>query len=143
MGYGFRVFLVGEDNSIKRIPTVKFDRLWQPESSDQWNLYANKSIRYAKVVLDLTDRKPHSILHVDYGYLVFDSEGKLDQNIIDEQKRIVANIVPPVLNEDKSSNVIYLNGEFSKRRHKNCFTWKPDSEIEIEIFDLALGKKAR
>ena len=85
MGYGFRVFLVEEDNSIKMIPTAKFDRLWQPESNDQWQPYANKSIRYAKVVLNLTDRKPLSILHVDYGYLVFDSEGKLDQKIIEEE----------------------------------------------------------
>ena len=49
MGYGFRVFLVEEDNSIKRIPTAKFDRLWQPDNNDQWQPYANKSIRYAQV----------------------------------------------------------------------------------------------
>lgn len=143
MGYGFRVFLVEEDNSIKRIPTAKFDRLWQQESNDQWQPYANKSIRYAKVVLDLTNRKPHSILHVDYGYLVFDSEGKLDQKIIDEEKRIVADIVPQIHNEGNSSNVIYSKDEFAKRRHKNRFTWKPDSKIEIEIYDLALEKEAR
>lgn len=143
MGYGFRVFLVEEDNSIKMIPTAKFDRLWQLESNDQWLPYANKSIRYAKVVLNLTDRKPLSILHVDYGYLVFDSEGKLDQKTLDEEKRIFADIIPPTLNEGNSSNVIYSKGEFAKRRYKNRFTWKPDSKIEIEIYDLALGKETR
>ena len=71
MGYGFRVFLVEEDNSIKMILTANFDRLWQLESNDQWLSYANKSIRYAKVVLNLTERKPLSIFTMKFSFEIY------------------------------------------------------------------------
>ncbi len=139
MGYGFRVFLVKEDNSIKKIPTAKFDRLWDPENNERWLPYASQRIRYAKVVLDFKKRKPESILHVDYGYLVFDSEGKLDQKSIDDEMRLAANLLPPVSNEFCSPNVIHSEDRFAKKKYKNLYSWEPDTTTKNAIFDSALG----
>ncbi len=83
MGFGFRVFLIDEEDKIIRIPTSRFDRLRNRDLKEALIQHKDSRIRYAMVILQLENRKPISIVQIDYSYLLFDSEGRIDPDFLD------------------------------------------------------------
>jgi hypothetical protein len=49
MGFGFRVFLIDEEDKIIRIPTIRFDRLRNRDPKEALIQYKDSRIRYAMV----------------------------------------------------------------------------------------------
>ena len=76
MGVGTRIFLDNDDDSLKRIPLAKLERLRKGE--EYLPEYAGKRMRYAFVVMDMQNRKPIGIYIIQYSYLSFDSKGRID-----------------------------------------------------------------
>jgi len=58
LGIGIRIFVVNEDDSIKRLALARYDRLLQRDPKEQLTEYTGKRVRYALVVVDLVDREP-------------------------------------------------------------------------------------
>ena len=83
VGFGFRVFLIDEEDKIIRIPTSRFDRLRNRDPKEALIQYKDSRIRYAMVILQLENRKPISTVQIDYSYLLFDSEGRIDPDFLD------------------------------------------------------------
>jgi len=73
MGFGFRIFVVDENDIIIRIPATRFDRIRNRDPKESLPQYKNSRLRYAMVILELENRKPISVVRIDYGYLAFDS----------------------------------------------------------------------
>lgn len=144
MGFGFRVFFIDEDDSTTRTTLAKFERLRNQDPREQLPEYANKKIRYAMAVLEVKGRKPLSVIQIDYGYLSFNAEGKLDSKFLEDEMRIAMDVIPlPILATSlggKPQNVINARDKFAKKKYKNKFTWKPHPIIEKEIYDAIFGK---
>ena len=72
MGLGLRVFLVEDDDSLKRITLARYKRLLlrQPEAS--MPQYAEKRVRCALVVVEFVSRRPAEIVHIQYSLISFD-----------------------------------------------------------------------
>ncbi|TET68671.1 MAG: hypothetical protein E3J56_11075 [Candidatus Aminicenantes bacterium] len=68
---------------IIRISTSRFDRIQNRDPKEALIQYKDSRIRYAMVILQLENRKPISIVQIDYGYLLFDSEGRIDPDFLD------------------------------------------------------------
>jgi hypothetical protein len=83
MDFGFRVFLIDEEDKIIQIPTSRFDRIRNRDSKETFIQHKDSRIRYAMVILQLENKKPISIVKIDYGYLLFDSEGRIDPDFLD------------------------------------------------------------
>jgi hypothetical protein len=49
MGFGFRVFLIDEEDKIIRIPTSRFDKIRNRDSKEALIQYKDSRIRYAMV----------------------------------------------------------------------------------------------
>jgi len=144
MGFGFRVFFIDEDDSTIRTTLAKFERLRNQDPKEQLPKYANKKIRFAMAILEVKGKKPLSVIQIDYGYLSFDSEGKLDPKYLEDEMRIAMDVLPvPSLPESlggKTKNVINAQDKFAIKKYKNQFTWKPNPKIEKEIYDSIFGK---
>jgi hypothetical protein len=137
MGFGLRIFFINEDNKILRIPATRFERIIGRDRKESLSKYKNSRIRYAEIILELENRKPVSIARIVYGYLQFDSEGKVDKDFLDTEGHVAINMMPYIPLPDEPENVIHANHRFARKRFKNEFTWKPSFELEQEIFKKA------
>jgi hypothetical protein len=139
MGIGFRVFFVEEDGTVRRFPFSRFDRLIRREPQERLPEYAGKQKRYAFMILELKDKRPHRILHCDYSLLSFDSQGKLDSDVHEEQTRIAIEVIPDIVNHGRTAAVVDARHHFARKRYESEFKWKPNREIESRICDVVFN----
>ena len=77
MGLSIRIFIVEEDDTLKRLPMTRFDRLLKHDPNESLPKYAGKRVRYALIVVELINRRPIEIVKDEFAYLDFDDEGRL------------------------------------------------------------------
>jgi hypothetical protein len=116
MGLGTRIFIVNDDDTIKRMPMKRYHRLFKRDPEERFLEYAGNRIRYVLVVLELKNRKPVEILRIQYSYLAFDQKGRLRE---DERKRVARlsmEIIKPSPAKKESNHVIDARYKFAKKR---------------------------
>ncbi len=80
MGLGSRIFIVNDDRSIEKLSLARFERLFRQIPDERLSKYAGKRVKYAHVILELKNRKPVEVGMIQYSYLPFNSEGRIDQS---------------------------------------------------------------
>lgn len=89
-------------------------------------------------ILDLENRKPISITRTYYGYVQFDSEGRIDKDFLSREKQILRHMLPSVPIQENPDNIIDASNIFAKKRFKNELTWTPSFELEQKIIKVAM-----
>ena len=140
MGVGLRSFLITEDESLRRLSGEKFQRLRRGEPQERLPEYADKQIRYALVVLETENRKPVAIHMIQYAYLFFDAEGRLDRTNLEQAARLALDMVPPLASEISKGQIIDARHQFAKKRYHEQYTWTPTPELEGALVRAVLGK---
>ena len=77
MGVGLWIFIVNDDNSLKRLSLKKHEGLMKRDPDISFPQYAGKRVRYAEVTIEFENRKPVEILRMEYFIMHFDSKGEL------------------------------------------------------------------
>jgi len=139
MGVSLRIFLVNDDDTIKRFPLTRYERLMHGDPGECVPEYAGKRVRYAEVALEVADRKPVRILRMQYFIMSFDSRGRIDVSERQKEKRLAMDLLPPVDVNTQSKQVIDATHRFAKKRYDNEYRWIPSPEIEAEIVRAVLG----
>jgi hypothetical protein len=143
MGIGFRVFLINEDDSLQRLPVTSYERLLDGEPGERLLKYAGKRVRCAMVSLKVRGRKPQSIIRIDYHFLSFDVEGRIDKSEQDKEMRLIAEfispIIPTIFEEEGSVKIVDARSQFAEKRYKQEFRWLPSPEIEEAIMIAIFG----
>ena len=142
MGLSLRIFLVDDDDSLKRIPMARYKRLLLREPEERLPQYADKRLRCALVVVDLVDRRPVDIAHVQYSIISFDSEGRIDPVERGREARLAMEVRPPLLDVDGCRQVIHARHRFAKKRYDSEYKWKPSPEIEAAIEAAVFGRES-
>lgn len=140
MGISLRIFLVNDDNSIERLPLSRFERLFQGHPDERLPQFSNRRVRYALAAVDLVNRKPVEILLIQYAYLSFDSEGRIDTAEVQKEMRLGVDMLPPVAAEHVFLNVVDAEHRFLQKRYEDTYTWEPTPEIEGAIVEAVFGK---
>ena len=143
MGIGVRIFLVKDDDSLERFPMRRYERLLRHDPTERLPQYAGKRLRHALVVLEMEHRKPVGILKIEYGYLHFDSEGKLDIIKREREARMAVELFPPLLDHEQPAQVIDARHLFARKRYGDEYHWQPSPEMETAIVEAILGKNQR
>ncbi len=143
MGIGIRVLLVDDDDSIKRLPLTRYERLVRRDPNEQLLQYAGKRIRFAEVAVELEDRKPVQIVRVVYGILPFDSEGMVDAAEYEKEMRLSAEMMPPILADRSSPKIVNAKHKFARKRFNDQFRWEPTPQIEKSIVEVIFVKGRR
>jgi len=139
MGISLRIFLVNDNDSIQRFPLARFERLIQRDPKERLPQYAGKRVRYVEVALELEQRKPIGILRILYLIMPFDSEGRVDATEQEKEQRLGIDMIPPMLPDRYSSQVVEARHRFAKKRFDNEYRWKPTQEIEFAIMKAIFG----
>lgn len=135
MGMSHRIFLIEEDNSLKRLPSTHFRRLLRREPKASLLKFAGKRVRCVEVLLDVTNRRPSRIVHINYDKIPFDAYGQIDP----EWERLLFNQIDFGGSRSRNGKVIHAEHDFAKRRFDHEFRWKPSRKIEKAIEDVIFG----
>lgn len=133
MGFSLRIYFIDEDDKITRIPMTRFERIRNRDPKESLSEYKNSRIRYAEVILELENKKPILISRIVYGYLQFDSEGKVDKEYLNTVGRVAISMMPSIPLPGEPDNVINASDRFAQKRFKDEFRWTPSFELEQEI----------
>ena len=142
MGTGVRLFFLNDDNTIRRIPWARYERLLKGDFDACFQEYAGKSVRYALVFLELINRKPLEIISIQYSILFFDSEGQICAEEYEKEMHLGAQILMPTETTPSFPNVINAAGRFAIKSFKDRYTWNPNPEIEAAIIEAVFGKNS-
>jgi hypothetical protein len=140
MGLAVRVFLVEDDGYLRRLPLARYERLLRGEAEGFLPQYAGKRVRYALVVVDLVDRKPIEIRHVEYSWLSFDAEGRFNRSEQEKEVRLAMEVLPPVSGEESLQQIIDARHRFARKSYDDRYKWKPSPDIQAAIIAATLGQ---
>ncbi len=95
MGLGSRIFIVNDDQSMEKLSMARFERLFQRDPDERLLKYAGKRVKYAHVVVELENRKPVGVVMIQYSYLSFDSDGRIDQSSMEKEMQLGMQMMAP------------------------------------------------
>ena len=140
MGMSTRFFIVDDNDAIHRISIARYNRMMRRDPDERFDQYAGKRIRCAMVVLETEGRKPVAVLRADYYFLTFDSEGLIDDTPSEAKGRLVADMLPPILESEEPENIVNAQSHFARKRYKHEYLWTPAPEIEKSIMKAIFGE---
>jgi transposase len=139
MGLTTRILLVDDDDSLHRLPLARFERLRRGDPEESIPKYAGKRVRYVLVVLDLIDRRPVEILHVEYSWLSFNSEGRLDQAERERKAKLAMDLLP-AMSTNGAEQTVDARHRFARKRYQSEYSWEPTPEVQATIMAAVFGK---
>ena len=142
MGFGFRVFFVNDDDSLKRISFARYERLTRKALNERLPEYAGKKARCALVVLNVENRKPQSIARIDCHRIPFDVEGRVDWKEWENQARLISHFITLPGVEKSQDTIIDASSVFAQKRYEREAKWSLTPEIEQAIEKAIFGSGA-
>ena len=135
MGIGIRIFVVNDDDSIKRFPVSRFEKVIRRDPKVILSHYAGMRVRFIEVALELKKRKPVQILRIQPFVLSFDLEGLVDESEQEQERRLIAEVIFTPSIKKEPSNVIDAQHRFAKKHLDQKYRWTPTVEIEKAILN--------
>ena len=142
MGLSIRIFIVEDDETIKRLPLARYERLLKRDPDERLSKYAGKRVRYALIVVDLVNRKPLEVVRDEYAYLEFDKEGRLKEPEFENEEISAFDMLDVLSLEEqkKDRRVIDARHKFARKRYFDKNRWQPTDEIITVIAETIFGK---
>ena len=140
MGLSIGIFIVEDDDTIKRLPLARFERLLNRDPDERLSKYARKRVRYALIVVDLVNRKPIEVIRDEYAFLDFDREGRLKEPEFENEEISAFDMLDFSSSEQQDSRVIDARHKFARKRSFDKHKWKPTDKIVTAIAEATLGK---
>jgi hypothetical protein len=141
MGLGLRIFLVDDDDALERLSVAKFERLFRHDPQEMLPQYAGRRVRYALAIVELVNRKPVELVHAEYSFLHFDSEGRMDTAEMEKAARLALEALSPIFTNRERPQVVDARHRFAKKRFDDRYKWTPSRDLRSEIFKAIFGKR--
>ena len=140
MGLSIRIFIVEDDDTIKRLPMTRFERLLKRDPNEKFLKYADKRVRYALIVVDLVNRRPIEIVKDEFAYFDFDDEGRLRISEHEQKESLAFDMLDFFSLEQQDNRVIDARHKFAKKRYFDKYRWEPTDELIAVIAEAIFGK---
>ena len=140
MGLSIRIFIIEEDNTIKRLPLARFERLLKRDPNESQPQYAGKQVRYALIVVNLVNRMPIEVIRDEFAYLDFDEEGRLKTSEHEKRENLAFDMLSFISLEQQDKRVIDARHKFAKKRYFDEYRWDPSEKIIAAIGEAIFGK---
>lgn len=142
MGIGIRIYLVNDDDTLKRFPLARFERLLRRDEKERLREYAGKRVRYVLAAVDMFNRKPVTLLRLEFNYLALNPEGRLDERELQEAMRTGAEMLSPLQSGERHTKIVDARHLFARRRWEAKYIWEPTPQIEKAVIE-AIFESAR
>jgi len=135
-----RLFIVSDEDAVFRMPQAMFKRLMANPAEYHLPQFANQRLRFACITVDLKDRKPDSVIRIDYHYIHFTADGAIDHQRFMRDGAVIMDAFDGM--EDFSSksdgNIIDGTKRFARRERDNAILWQPSVPLEKKILDASI-----
>ena len=133
-----RMFLVGRDESLYRLPTCAFERMLRDPESHPLPAFAGARARMSDVAVELVDGQPVRVVWSTFDILCFDRAGCFDVQAYERHQRACAElgVVVPQLAASGGGTVVDATCRFVVQG--GC--WVPTPEMKRRIGAAALGQ---
>jgi hypothetical protein len=139
VSYSTRTFILGPDDTLYRLASAKFSRMFDDPESHRLERFAGQRVRMAEAIVAVRDRAPCAVVRLVYQMLGFDAEGRLDRATFIRQNAALAELVMsrviPRL-EAERTDVVDAGSRFVARGG----SWQPSAALEREILRAALDE---
>jgi hypothetical protein len=92
-------------------------------------------------IVEVAGRKPLEIRRIQYSFLHFESEGRIDPAQREGEARLAMEMLPPQAEEEERPHVVDARYRFAKKRFDDEYKWTPTPEIEAAIVEAIFGKE--
>ena len=140
MGLSIRVFIVEDDDTTKRLPLARYERLLNRDPDERLSRYAGQRVRYALIVVNLVNRKPIEVVKDEYAYLDFDEKGRLKEPELKNEESSAFDMLDFSFLEQKDKRVIDARHKFARKRYFDKYRWDPTDEIVTALAEAIFGK---
>ena len=139
MGLSIRIFIVADDDTIRRLPLARYERLLKRDPDERLLEYAGKRVRYALIVVDLVNRKPIEVVRDEYAFLDFDREGRLKEPEFENEEISAFDMLDFSSSEQQDRRVIDARHKFARKRYFDKNRWQPTDQIVTDIAETIFG----
>ena len=140
MGLCIRVFIIEDDDTIKRLPLARYDRLLKRDPDERLLEYAGKRVRYGLIVVDLFNRRPIEVVKDEYAYLDFDEEGRFKEPELEKEESSAFDMLDFFSLEKQDKRVIDARHKFASKRYFDEHRMQPTDEIVAATAEAIFGK---
>ena len=140
MGLSIRIFIVEDDDTIKRLPLARYERLLKGDPDVRLSEYAGKRVRYVLIVVDLVNRRPIEVVRDEFAYLDFDQEGRFKEPELEKEESSAFDMLDFFSLEKQDKRVIDARHKFARKRYFDKHRWQPTDEIVAAIAEAIFGK---
>jgi hypothetical protein len=140
VGLAIRIFIVEEDDTIKRLPLARYERLLKCDPEASLPKYAGKRVRFALIVVNLVNRRPIEVVRDEFGYLNFDADGRFKEPKHEKGESSALDMLDFFSIEQRDKRVIDARHKFARKRYFDKNMWKPTDEIVTAIAEAIFGK---
>jgi len=118
---------------------TRLDRLLHFDRAETLQQYAGKRVRCAMASLVVEGRQVLSIRNIDYFFLSFDDQGRINKKEWENGMRLGMELLPSIPDGRYPKQVINAQYRFARRRYEHEFKWKPSRNVEQAIVATVLG----
>ncbi len=140
MGTGCRLFFINEDDTLRRIPLARHERLIAGDPVECFPEYKGKKVRNALAVVEFYNREPFELIAIQYSILSFDAEGRIDTAEIEKEMKLGADMLMPTESDPDYPNVVDAKGRFAIKSYHDRYSWTPSQDIETAIIRAIFGE---
>jgi hypothetical protein len=137
---GLRIFIVGNDGSVRPVPVTRYDALVQRDQRGSLPEFAGKRIHAAIVSVQLESRQPVVVIGVEYDIWYMDRDGFISEQRDRELVRAAVESLP-VLVALSGDPLAKERARFRRQRIKHEYRWTPSPELHAYLCTLALRKR--
>lgn len=139
VSYSTRNFFLGPDDTLYRLASAKFSRMFDDPESHRLERFAGQRVRMAEAIVEVRDQAPCAVVRLIYEMLGFDAEGRLDRaTFIRQNDALTELVVERAVGKSATpgETVIDAGSRFVAKGGR----WQPSPTLEREILRAALGE---
>lgn len=125
MGTGGRLFFINEDDTLRRIPLARYERLIAGNPVECFPEYKDKKVRNVLAFVEFYNREPFELIAIQYSILSFNEEGRIDVGDFEKGMKLGAEMLMPTESDPDYPNVVDAKGRFAIKRYHDRYNWTP------------------
>jgi hypothetical protein len=139
MGIGVRVFFVDDRDAMRKVPYARFERSWDQHPEECFPEYAGTRTRCAIVYVNLENRKPINISHLEFLIITFGKNGRIDSTEFDRGMALAIQTLGSL--KPDAENVIAAEHLIARRRYHHEFRWAPTAKQKSSVIYAVLNAR--
>ena len=106
MGTSSRIFFINKDDTLRRIPFARYERLMARDPVECFPEYRDKNVKTALAFVEFYNRKPYELIAIQYSLLSLDGEGRIDVDDFEKGMHLGAEMLTPAESDPDYPNVV-------------------------------------